>query len=85
MCDLCEESESGEMQSCQDCGCLICFDVENDDDIIRRAYVTQSGDLFCRRCGSAHDRSEESREDEYADYLLEEEFSNQELEDMLDG
>jgi len=51
------------MQSCQDCGCLICFDVESGDDIIGPAYVTSSGDLYCRRCGSAHDRTEEEEED----------------------
>lgn len=74
MCHLCDDDEDGDMQSCQDCGRLICFDVEGDDDIISRAYVTQSGDLFCRRCGASNDRAEEATEDEYADYLLEEEF-----------
>ena len=61
MCkELCDEYE--EMQSCPDCGKLICFDTTCGDDIIRPAYVTLSGDLYCDRCGSAHDRAEEEEE-----------------------
>ncbi len=63
MCDLCDESEDGSMQSCQDCGVLICFDVESDDDVVQRAYVTQSGDLFCHHCGVQHDINEEANDD----------------------
>ncbi len=63
MCkELCDAD--GEMQSCQDCGRLICFDVNAGDDIIRPAWVTSSGDLFCDRCGSVHDRAEEEEFDE---------------------
>jgi len=46
MCDMCDENE-GDFESCQDCGKLICFDVEVGDDVLRPAYVTSSGDLFC--------------------------------------
>ena len=60
MCSLCDDG--GEY--CQDCGALICFDVKHGDDILRRAYVTSSGDLFCDRCGSRHDAEEE--EESYA-------------------
>lgn len=60
MCDLCNEFDGADlMQSCQDCGCLICFDVENGDDVLRSAYVTASGDLFCDRCGREIDRLEQ--------------------------
>ena len=45
--------------SCQDCGVLICFDIETGDDVLRPAYVTESGDLFCDRCGRKYDRHAE--------------------------
>lgn len=64
MCDLCEESETGEMQSCQDCGRLICFDVQGDDDVVTRAGVSSSGDLYCSRCAAQHDREEEDADDQ---------------------
>lgn len=65
MCELCEQND-GEMCSCQDCGRLICYDEQpNNIDVIDRAYVTMSGDLFCTRCGSRYDQEEEdSYEDE---------------------
>ena len=55
------------MPSCQDCGRLICFDEPADsEDVIDRAYVTDSGDLFCTRCGREYDRAErEAEEEEY--------------------
>ena len=71
MCNLCDE-ESG-MQSCQDCGRLICFDVKCADDICAPAYVTSSGDVYCRRCGTRADREEER--------LLEEESEPLEFDD----
>ncbi|OGC94106.1 MAG: hypothetical protein A2W25_12035 [candidate division Zixibacteria bacterium RBG_16_53_22] len=63
MCDMCDEFGRGR-QSCQDCGKLICFDVRMGDDIIRPAYVTSSGDLFCDWCGAGYDRREEAEADE---------------------
>jgi hypothetical protein len=66
MCkELCE-SGYGEMQSCQDCGKLICFDIPAGcgDDVMQPAAVTSSGDLFCVRCAVAHDRAEEEEFDE---------------------
>lgn len=59
MCELCDKSDDGSMESCQDCGRLICWDVETGDDTIRPAYAAASADLYCDRCGSAHDRAEE--------------------------
>jgi len=57
------------MESCQDCGILICFDVQSGDDVVRKAYVTASGDLYCDHCGRRHDRDEELEiEDESAYY-----------------
>ncbi len=68
MCkELCENDEFG-MQSCPDCGKLICFDTKSGDDIIRPAYVTSSGDLYCDRCGSRHDRAEEEEYDDDSNY-----------------
>ncbi len=68
MCkELCELREDGEMQSCQDCGCLICWDVEVGDDVIQPAYATMSGDLYCRECGRGHDRAEIEAEEAYYD------------------
>jgi hypothetical protein len=67
MCELCDESEDG-LVYCQDCGRLICFDNEpNNVDVVDQAYVTASGDLFCRRCGSQYDEDEESYYDEEYD------------------
>jgi len=67
MCDMCDEN-GGDFESCQDCGKLICFDVEVGDDVLRPAYVTSSGDLFCDRCGSRYDAEEEWMAEEEADY-----------------
>jgi hypothetical protein len=58
MCWLCD-GNGGELQGCQDCGRLICFDENSGDDIMAPAYVTESGDLFCNVCGLEYDRAEE--------------------------
>lgn len=58
MCELCRQN-NGEMVSCQDCGKLICFHIKSTDDVIAPAYVTASGDLFCRLCGERVDAEEE--------------------------
>lgn len=64
MCYLCDENENG-YESCQQCGRMICFDNKpNNIDVVDRAYVTASGDLYCYRCGSSHDQEEEDFEDE---------------------
>ena len=68
MCELCDESDNGLMQSCQDCGRLICWDRESGDGVIRRPYVTASGDLFCDFCGGLHDRADEEAELEAEDW-----------------
>ena len=76
MCkELCDEHD--EMQSCPDCGKLICFDTETGDDVIRPAYVTASGDLYCDRCGAEHDRAEEKEYDEF-------EFEDEGFDDDLE-
>ena len=80
MCELCQ-ANNDEMTSCQDCGRLICFDAEPDDvDVIDQAYVTASGDLFCRRCGSRYDEEEE---DEWDD--CEVEYGPDPIDDWEDG
>jgi hypothetical protein len=63
MCELCDK-ETGEEQSCQDCGRLICFDTEDADDVCAPARVTMSGDLFCCFCARGHDEAEEADEEE---------------------
>jgi len=68
MCELCDEY--GEMQACEECGRLICFDVDKGDDIIRPAYTTAAGDLFCDICGKAADLAEKRAiEAENLDYF----------------
>jgi hypothetical protein len=67
MCQLCDNNH-GELDSCQDCGCLICFDIESGDDVIRPAYVTASGDLFCDLHGRRHDQAAEQEAEEEAGY-----------------
>jgi len=60
MCKQLEKSGHDNLyESCQDCGVSVCFDVESGDDVITRAYVTASGDLFCYRCGRKHDEAED--------------------------
>ena len=67
MCkELCESDEGS--TSCQCCGCLICWDVEQGDDVLRRAYATASADLYCDRCGRDMDRAEEEEYEEDLDY-----------------
>ena len=57
MCkELCEGDEA---TYCQDCGRMICFDQKCADDISAPAFVTSSGDLYCDRCGSRQERSDE--------------------------
>lgn len=63
MCDMCK-ANGGEMIGCQDCGALICFDVEEvGDDHIRGAYVTTCGDVKCAPCGMRDDREREQAEE----------------------
>ena len=46
--DIPEEDAEDETMYCQDCGCIIEWDLKGPgDDFVRRAYVTASGDLFC--------------------------------------
>lgn len=66
MCDLCREN-NGELLGCNNCGRLICFDVEVGDDVIRPAYVTEAGDLFCNICGKEFDNEDEDSEEFWDD------------------
>ncbi len=72
MCDPCDDKrdgkEEGDPVGCQDCGCLICFDCERGDDVLRPAYVTASGDLYCDRCGSRYDAEEEAEDYDDGDF-----------------
>ena len=74
MCNLCDESEDGSMQSCKDCRRLICFDYKGDDDVMAPAYVTSSGDLYCSQCGSAYDEAEQEAYEDYYNYKTDEEI-----------
>lgn len=73
-----EPIPEGDTVGCQGCGCLletrVCekcgkefldFSAKGSgDDIIRRPYVTTSGDLYCCRCGRVRDEAEEQMEGE---------------------
>lgn len=60
MCDLCAENGHA---TCPDCGCLMCFDLEDDgDDIMRRAAATEDGHIVCVFCKSERARLEERDE-----------------------
>ena len=56
--------DDDEIMYCQDCGCMISWDCKSGDDILRPAYVTASGDLFCNHCGREYDEEEERQADE---------------------
>lgn len=76
MClQLCEDAPD-DYTSCEDCGRMICWDVKNGDDIIRPAFVTSSGDLYCDWCGRKHEAAEEAdeSEDAYIDFDDEDEL-----------
>jgi hypothetical protein len=54
---------------CQDCGCMLDFDMKGPgDDIVQPGYVTASGDVFCSRCGREYDEEEERLAKEDADW-----------------
>lgn len=63
MCEMCDKN-GGEMESCQDCGAGLCYDIESQDDVFSPPYVTASGDLFCVRCGRGYDEREEAMDDD---------------------
>lgn len=58
-----------EIEYCQDCGCMLDENLKCEgDDIVRRPYVTASGDVYCSRCGREYDEEEERQNDEEACY-----------------
>ena len=65
MCELCEKYGI-EAMYCVDCGAMICFDVKQNDDVLKRAYITGSGDLRCNECGQLYDRYDEEDDRYYA-------------------
>jgi uncharacterized Zn finger protein (UPF0148 family) len=52
MCDLCKKYG---IVYCPDCGRMICWDQNGEDDISAPAYVTYAGDLVCSLCGRRAD------------------------------
>jgi hypothetical protein len=71
MCSLCDDN-NGEYLSCVDCSRLICFDAKPDSvDVLDRAYVTASGDLYCRNCGMEMDRAEQKEEQDEVEAFYE--------------
>jgi hypothetical protein len=70
MCDWCKEN-NGEALGCQQCGCMICWDVEPNqgDDILSRPFVTSSGDVYCSYCGRRMERAEQKAMEEEACYF----------------
>jgi hypothetical protein len=63
MCEKAEREGRGQ-ETCQDCGRLICFDTKSEDDASAPAFVTTSGDLFCRSCGMKQEAAEMLGEDQ---------------------
>ena len=60
-----------EWGSCQQCGAMLEEDAAPfSPDVVRRPYVTASGDVYCDVCGSAIDQADEEAMDEdfYDDY-----------------
>jgi hypothetical protein len=60
---------------CQDCGIIIYWDdkmkepVDAVDDLSCPPYITESGDLFCCRCGQKYDeRQDEEYDEEYDEF-----------------
>ena len=70
MCQWCEEND-GERLGCQDCGKMICWDVEpgKGDDILDRPFVTSRGDVYCTSCGMAMEEAEQKLMEEEASYF----------------
>jgi hypothetical protein len=65
MCRICNESPTGEMETCPDCGRFICFDQPPPgDDTVRTAAVTSGGDLYCLLCAIEHERIETAGDDD---------------------
>jgi len=64
-----EEDYSDGPDYCQDCGCMLDWDMKGSgDDIVRPGYVTASGDVFCQRCGREYDEEKERLKDEEYGY-----------------
>jgi hypothetical protein len=64
VCRLCDP-QTGETQSCPDCGREICFDIATKRQIEKRAkaYTTYEGDLCCLKCGRERDRRHDLADD----------------------
>ena len=66
MCEMCREP--GGMASCPNCGKLVCWDIEQGDDVIGPAAATMSGDFMCLDCAIRHDREAERQYEEWDDH-----------------
>jgi hypothetical protein len=76
MCDWCEAKQP---TACQDCGCLICKDIEfgDGDDYMRPLFVTTYGDVYCEPCGRRNQREidrDEAEAFEWLDYDLDDDL-----------
>lgn len=50
-------------RDCEKCGkTFLDWKARGYDDVIAGPYVTSSGDMYCARCGPAHDRAQEQHE-----------------------
>jgi len=59
---------AGEWGSCQQCGAMLEEDAPPYSiDVVRRPYVTASGDVFCDVCGSRYDQADEEADADYFD------------------
>jgi hypothetical protein len=68
MCFMCEEN-NGEPIGCQDCGVMICLDIEEGDDVLQPAGVTSSGDVYCLFHAMKNEEAAEEAWEEFGDYF----------------
>lgn len=64
MCWLCEKygDTDNRYASCEHCGDLVCFDVKGvGDDLVKPAYMSDSGQLLCKSCGRRFEEAEAER------------------------
>ena len=64
MCEMCETG----IASCPECGKLVCWDIEHEDDVMGPAAASASGDFMCLSCAIWHDRQMERAIEDEDDY-----------------
>lgn len=76
-------TDDDEQEYCQQCGAMLDDDAPRQSfDVVRRPYVTASGDLYCDVCGRAMDEEEERLMDEENEFSL---WDYETWEDIVEG